>query len=115
MRRLEKFRFRFGSSQQGQGFKKKFSTETACLEIQTKLSNSCDDGNYAALASLDLTSVFDVVNKKLLRKQLQVMGIPTKLIQLLDDGFVVGQLIVKLIKLTMKSLMLIKEPFKVFH
>ena len=70
---------------------------------------------YAALASLDLTSVFDVVNKKLLRKQLQVMGIPTKLIQLLDYGFVVGQLIVKLIKLTMKSLMLIKEPFKVFH
>ena len=72
-----------GSSQHG--FKKNFSTETACLEIQTKLSNACDSGNYAALASLDLTAAFDVVDRKLLRKRLQVMGIPEKLIQLLDD------------------------------
>jgi hypothetical protein len=33
--------------------KKNFSTETACLEIQTKLSNACDNGDYAALALLD--------------------------------------------------------------
>ena len=31
-----------GNSQHG--FKKNFSIETACLEIQTKLSNACDDG-----------------------------------------------------------------------
>jgi hypothetical protein len=31
------------------GFKKNFSTEIACLEIQTKLSNACDSGNNAAL------------------------------------------------------------------
>ena len=57
------------------GFKKNFSTETACLKIQTKLSNACDDGKYAALASLDLTAAFDVVDRKLLRKRLQIMGI----------------------------------------
>ena len=55
-----------GSSQHG--FKKNFSTETACLEIQTKLSNACDDGNYASIASLDLTAAFDVVDRKLLKK-----------------------------------------------
>lgn len=28
------------------GFKKNFSTETACLEIQTKMSNARDSGDY---------------------------------------------------------------------
>ena len=72
-----------GSSQHG--FKKNFSTETACLEIQTKLSNACDDGNYAAITSLELTAAFDVVDRKLLKKRLQIMGIPVQLIVLLDD------------------------------
>ena len=38
------------------GFKRNFSTETACLEIQTKLSKACDSGGFAALVSLNLTS-----------------------------------------------------------
>ena len=29
------------------GFKRNFSTETACLEIQTKLSNACDSGGFS--------------------------------------------------------------------
>ena len=72
-----------GSSQHG--FKKNFSTETACLEIQKKLSNACDDGKYYALAFLDLTAAFDVVDRKLLKKPLQIIGIPNQLILILDD------------------------------
>jgi hypothetical protein len=40
------------------GFKRNFSIETACLEIQTKLSNACDSGGFAALVSLNLTASF---------------------------------------------------------
>ena len=72
-----------GSSQHC--FKKNFSTETACIEIQKKLSGVCDEENFAALASLDLTAAFDVVDRKLLRKQLQIMGIRVILIELLDN------------------------------
>ena len=72
-----------GNSQHG--LKNHFNTETACLEIQTKLSYSCDDENYAALASLDLTAAFDVVDRNLLKKHLQIMGIPVQLAVLLDD------------------------------
>ena len=72
-----------GNSQHG--FKKNFSTETACLEIQIKLCNACDDKNYASLASLDLTAAFDVVDRNLLKKGLQIMGIPVQLVVLLDD------------------------------
>jgi hypothetical protein len=50
------------------GFKKNFVTETACFEIQTNLSNACDNGDYAALALLDLSAIFDVVDRKLLKK-----------------------------------------------
>jgi hypothetical protein len=67
------------------GFKKNFSTETAFLEIQTKLSNDCDNGDYAALALLDLTAAFDVVDRILLKKRLQIMGIPSQLINILDN------------------------------
>jgi len=48
-----------GASQYG--FKKNVSTETACLEIQSKIARSCDSGNFAAVASLDLTAAFDVI------------------------------------------------------
>jgi hypothetical protein len=41
--------------------------ETACLEIQIKLSNACDSGGFAALASLNLTAAFDVVDRNLLK------------------------------------------------
>ena len=46
---------------------RKISAQRACIEIQTKLSNACDSGNYATLASLDLTAAFDVVDRKLLK------------------------------------------------
>jgi hypothetical protein len=44
--------------------KKNFSTETACLEIQTKLSNACDNGDYAALALLDLPQLLMLLIEK---------------------------------------------------
>jgi hypothetical protein len=48
------------------GFKKRCGTETACLEIQSKLAAICDEGKYATMSSLDLSSAFDVVNRPLL-------------------------------------------------
>ncbi len=63
----------------------KISLQRACIEIQTKLSNACDSGNYATLASLDLTAAFDVVDRKLLKFFLKIIGVPGQLIHLLDD------------------------------
>jgi hypothetical protein len=37
-------------------FKKNFSTETACLEIQTKLSNACDNGVLFISPLADITA-----------------------------------------------------------
>ncbi len=46
--------------------------------MQTKLSNACNCGSYAALATLDLKAAYDVVNRNLLRKRLKIMGIPVQ-------------------------------------
>jgi hypothetical protein len=72
-----------GTSQHG--FKKNFSTETACLEIQSKIARACDGGKFVAIASLDLTAAFDVIDRGLLIKRLKVMGIPQILIELIND------------------------------
>ena len=65
------------------GFKKGFSTTTACQEILAKVSDAMDRGEYAIMASLDLTAAFDVVNVDLLLKRMEIMGIPQNLISLL--------------------------------
>ena len=52
-----------------------FSTGTAVLETQTKLSRICDVGNYSAV--LDLATAFDVVNTDLLKRRLQIRGFST--------------------------------------
>ena len=72
-----------GKSQHG--FKKKHSTATASLTIQSLLARSLDDDNFALMASLDLSSAFDVVNIELLLKRLQIIGIPNDLITLLSE------------------------------
>ena len=48
------------------------------VEIQIKISNACDNGDYAALASLDLTADFDVADRKLLENCLKIMKIPSQ-------------------------------------
>ena len=49
-----------GSKQHG--FKRKRSTSTAGLEIQSEISRALDTNKYTIMASLDLSSAFDIVN-----------------------------------------------------
>ena len=52
------------------GFKTLKSTATARLIIQSIISRALDSGNFALMASIDLSSAFDLVNVDLLIKRL---------------------------------------------
>ena len=43
------------------GFKRKQSTSTAGLEIQSEIARALDSNKYSIMASLDLSSAFDIV------------------------------------------------------
>jgi hypothetical protein len=66
------------------GFKKKRSTVTAGLTLQSIIAREMDKDCYVAMSSLDLSAAFDLVNLNLLIKRLRIMGIPNDLIQLLE-------------------------------
>ena len=72
-----------GSAQHG--FKKNRSTETACLEIQSRIAQGCDTGKFATMSSLDLSAAFDVVDHALLVKRMTIMGLPGQLIRVIAD------------------------------
>ena len=67
------------------GFKKNRSTITASMDIQSKIAAIMDQDQYVAMASLDLSAAFDVVNVDLLLKRLKVMGIPEDVTDLLES------------------------------
>ena len=71
-----------GKSQHG--FKAKHSTLTAGLKIQSLISRAVDDDMSALMASLDLSSAFDVVNVELLIKRLKIIGLPSDVIDLIS-------------------------------
>jgi hypothetical protein len=64
------------------GFKKGKSTVTAGLEIQSKLARYLEEGKYSVMASLDLSSAFDVVDIDLLTYRLKRIGLPTEYVRL---------------------------------
>ena len=64
------------------GFKKKHSTNTAGLLLQSVLARALDEGNIALMASLDLSSAFDVVNIRLLLKRMRLLGLLVDLVSL---------------------------------
>ena len=66
------------------GFKQKRSTTTAPLTLQSLLAKALDGDNYALMASLDLSSAFDVVNIDLLIKRLIIIGIPDDIVSLIS-------------------------------
>ena len=68
-----------------QGFKKKHSTLTAMLELQNEIAEHLDHDEYAAMISLDLSAAFDVVNHDLLIKRLRIKGLPTHLVNIIQD------------------------------
>ena len=68
------------------GFKTGKSTNTAGLVVQSLIARALDEDNYALLASIDLSSAFDVVNVKLLIKRMKIVGLPEDLITLVENG-----------------------------
>jgi retron-type reverse transcriptase len=59
------------------GFKKGHSTSTLSAEIQSLIVRALDDEEYVLLASLDLSSAFDLVNIDLLLKRKKSIGLPS--------------------------------------
>ena len=72
-----------GESQHG--FKAERSTITAALAIQSVIARAIDQDDYYVLGSLDLSAAFDVVNRDLLLKRLDIMGFPDNLKAQLKD------------------------------
>ena len=66
------------------GFKRGRSTTTAGLAIQSALARALDEGQYALMANLDLSSAFDVVNINLLLKRMRIVGLPNDIIKLVE-------------------------------
>ena len=48
------------------------------------MAKALDDNNYAVMASLDLSAAFDVVNIQLLKKRLDIIGIPADVVSLIE-------------------------------
>ena len=70
------------------GFRKGRSTISAARVLQREISKAMDDNNYVAVASLDLSSAFDVVNTELLLKRITKMGLPQDVVGLLREWLV---------------------------
>ncbi len=70
------------------GFRKGRSTISAARVLQREISKAMDDNNYVAVASLDLSSAFDVVNTELLLKRIKKMGLPQDVVGLLREWLV---------------------------
>ncbi len=65
------------------GFRKQRSTITAGKELQS-IIHAMDSGDYAAVASLNLSAAFDVINVNELLRRLEHMGIPQDIADLLS-------------------------------
>ena len=72
------------AGKQQHGFQKNKSTLTAGLLLQSLIAGALDDDNYVALASLDLSAAFDIVDVRLLLKRLQIIGLPGDVIKLIE-------------------------------
>jgi hypothetical protein len=66
------------------GFKKGKSTTTLSIDLQSLIARALDEDQIGLVASLDLSSAFDVVNVNLLLKRLKIMGLPSDVIKLIS-------------------------------
>lgn len=57
------------------GFRKNHSTETAIIELVTKLTHAIDKNKFTAGIFLDLSKAFDTVNHLIIITKLQHYGI----------------------------------------
>ena len=58
------------------------STATFGIQMQSLKARALDGGDHVSLASLNLSSAFDVVNIGLLLERMRVIGLPPDLIDL---------------------------------
>ena len=65
------------------GFKKSRSTSTLSIQLQSMIARAMDEDQYGMVASLDLSSAFDVVNIDLLIKRLKIVGLPDDVVNLI--------------------------------
>ena len=75
------------------GFKRQRSTTTAGLAIQSALARALDEGKFALMANLDLSSAFDVVNINLLLKRMRIVGLPEDVIELVQIWLQTGPIL----------------------
>ena len=73
------------TGKQQHGFKKNKSTATAGCLLQSLILRAADDDCYVAMASMDLSMAFDLVNVELLVKRLRLMGLPNDLVGLIRE------------------------------
>ena len=85
IKKLDKFNNVDLTGKSQHGFKHKHSTKTAGLKLQSIIARALDGDNYALMATLDLSSAFDVVNVELLLKRLKIMGLPSDIILLVSE------------------------------
>ena len=64
------------------GFKKKRSTITAAMELQNIIAKGMEEDCYVAVASMDLTAAFDVLDVNLLLRRMLNLGIPKDVLSL---------------------------------
>ena len=62
----------------------KKSTASLGIQIQSLIARALDEDNHCIMASIDLSSAFDVVNIELLLKRLRVVGLPADLVALIE-------------------------------
>jgi hypothetical protein len=66
------------------GFKKGRSTTKISLTLQSLIARTLDDEKVILMSSLELSSVLNSVNIKLLLKRLRIVGLPNNGIELIE-------------------------------
>ena len=67
------------------GFKHERSTSTLAVKLQSLIARALDEDKYVLVASLDLSSAFDVVDINLLILRLKRIGLPEDVVQLISE------------------------------
>jgi hypothetical protein len=71
------------TNKQQHGFKRKSSTSTLMAVLQSEIARALEDEDFVIVASLDLSSAFDLVDINLLMKCLAVVGLPADVLRLI--------------------------------
>ena len=66
------------------GFKRKRSTSTLTLHLQSIIGRALNEDKFVLVASLNLSAAFDIVNTNLLIKRLKIVRLPEDVIDLIE-------------------------------